>query len=225
VTPIIALPYLLRDGIDEAKGSETYGNDNTILGLVNGNIDDDNIKVGAAIQGTKLSAVAGSRVPSDRIEDGAITTAKLASPSVVTANLTDLNVTKGKLSTTPTQKITVAQLETFTDAKAVPATTGVCQFTGVTFFAGAATAFVGLSCTPVNVAGNWQFRMTAWYFNSVPATDVVTAYDTTIDPNAIGMGLIPVATTRILSCWYQNPSIDGSNRILGTLVVNWINLT
>ena len=79
---LVALPNPLADG-STAFGSQVRGNDDAIVAQVNGNIEDVNVKVGAAIDGKKLSNVAGLRVPTDRIEDNAATFDKVAdSPSV-----------------------------------------------------------------------------------------------------------------------------------------------
>jgi len=83
---LVTLPHPLTAGTP-ARGSEVLANDNAILTqAVNGNIEDVNVKVGAAINGSKLSNVAGSRVPTDRIEDDAVTSDKLREDATVDAN-------------------------------------------------------------------------------------------------------------------------------------------
>lgn len=81
----ITLPNALADGTT-AYGSEVRENDDAIVLVVNGGLDDGNIAVSAAIAGSKLSNVAGSRVPTDRIEDDAVTADKLRDDAVTDAN-------------------------------------------------------------------------------------------------------------------------------------------
>jgi hypothetical protein len=81
----ITLPNALTDGTT-AFGSQVRANDDAIVAQVNGNIEDVNIKASAAINGSKLSNVAGSRIPTDRIEDDAVTADKLRDDATVDAN-------------------------------------------------------------------------------------------------------------------------------------------
>lgn len=86
MSPLVSLPHALTDGTT-AFGSQVRENDDAILSqAVNGNLDDANIAVGAQINGNKLSNVMGSRVPTTRIEDDAITAAKLADDPTVDGN-------------------------------------------------------------------------------------------------------------------------------------------
>ena len=73
---LVTLPNTLTAGA-LAVGEQVRANDDAIVAQVNGNITDVNVGSGAAISGSKLSNVAGSRVPSDRIEDDAVTFDKL----------------------------------------------------------------------------------------------------------------------------------------------------
>ena len=84
---LVTLPHNLVDGVDTALGTQVRANDQSILDqAVNGNITDVNIATGAAIQGSKLSNVAGSRVPTDRIEDDAVTFDKLSDHATIDAS-------------------------------------------------------------------------------------------------------------------------------------------
>lgn len=78
----VTLPHPLTDG-STAYGSQVRANDDAIVAQVNGNIDDQNIKTNAGIQGTKLSNTAGQRIPTDRIEDNAVTFDKLSDSATV----------------------------------------------------------------------------------------------------------------------------------------------
>jgi len=81
---LVTLPHNLVDGVDTALGTQVRANDQSILDqAVNGNITDVNISTGAAIQGSKLSNVAGSRVPTDRIEDDAVTFDKVRDSATI----------------------------------------------------------------------------------------------------------------------------------------------
>lgn len=100
---LVTLPNSLTTGT-AAKGSEVLANDQALQSAVNGNIDDVNVSSAAGINGSKLSNVAGSRVPTDRIEDDAITAAKLAdspgvdaSRAVTTDHIRDAAVTAAKV--------------------------------------------------------------------------------------------------------------------------------
>lgn len=101
--PLVTLPNALTDGA-VAYGSEVYANDAAIVAVVHA-LADDNIASGAAIKGTKLSNVAGARVPTDRIEDDAVTADKLRDDAAVDGNravttnhIRDVAVTKGKVA-------------------------------------------------------------------------------------------------------------------------------
>lgn len=101
---LVNLTNPLTDGTT-AFGSQVRQNDNDIVAQVNGNIQDVNIATGAAIQGSKISNVAGSRVPTDRIEDVAVTSVKLANSATVdgdravqTNHIRDAAVTPAKLA-------------------------------------------------------------------------------------------------------------------------------
>ena len=83
---LVTLPNTLANATP-AVGEQVRANDDAILSqAVNGNITDVNIAAGAAISGSKISNVAGSRVPTDRIDDDAITADKLADHATVDAS-------------------------------------------------------------------------------------------------------------------------------------------
>ena len=93
---LVTLPKSLTSGTT-ALGSDVLANDQAIVAQVNGNLEDANIKPGAAINGSKLSNVGGNRVPSDRIEDGAIVTLKIADANVTKPKLASASVDASKL--------------------------------------------------------------------------------------------------------------------------------
>lgn len=82
---LVSLPNSLADGTP-AHGPEVRANDDAIVAQVNGNLDAANVKPTANLPGTVISNVAGSRVPSDRIEDDAIDATKLKDDAAVDAN-------------------------------------------------------------------------------------------------------------------------------------------
>jgi hypothetical protein len=221
---IISLPYQLRDGIDVAKGSEVRANDDTITNLVNGNIDDDNVKVLAQIQGTKISNIAGSRIPFDRIEDAAVITSKLADSAVTTLKIADLNVTKAKLTTTGGLRITAAQIEFVSDQKTITPLTQVRSYQPGGD-SGGSVNFSGVSIVPTVVAGNYHFRLLANVFDNGPSPDLIRMYDSVVDPNTIGMGSIPIASNLVLVARLENAVMDGALKLAGSLYVLWIKLT
>ena len=79
---LVTLPNSLTAGT-LAVGEQVRANDDAVVAQVNGNLTDVNINTGAAISGSKLSNVAGSRVPSDRIEDDAVTFDKLRDSATI----------------------------------------------------------------------------------------------------------------------------------------------
>jgi len=81
---LVSLPNNLVDGTT-AYGSQVKANDDAIVAQVNGGLEDVNIKPAAAISGSKISNVAGNRIPTDRIENDAIDATKLADHASVDA--------------------------------------------------------------------------------------------------------------------------------------------
>ena len=216
---LVTLTYPLTDNTT-AFGSQVRANDDAIVAQVNGGLEDINIKTGAAISGLKLSNVAGSRVPTDRIEDVNVTTAKLADGAVTNAKLGALAVTKDKLTTAGGQKITVAQLELASGSGAV--TIPQVQVCNLAAGGVSANRVVSASVAPVNVAGNWQFRCMGSHVED--SGDLFVINDATIDPNAVGIGTLPVATKQIIGCWLVSPSLSGTS-IVGTLYVVYLNVS
>lgn len=79
----LAIPYSFIGGVgNKARASEVNANFQAVAAKFTegvGGIADGDISSIAAIKGTKLSNVAGNRIPTDRIEDGAIDGTKLRS--------------------------------------------------------------------------------------------------------------------------------------------------
>lgn len=69
MSPLVTLPKALRDGIDPQSGADVIANFNAMLAVLNGGIAADNISPTAGIPGTRLSNVAGSQIPTDRLAD------------------------------------------------------------------------------------------------------------------------------------------------------------
>lgn len=126
----VTLPNALTDGTT-AYGSQTRANDDALAAKFTegaGGIADADIAAAAAIKGSKISNVAGSRIPADRIEDDAVTADKLrddattdANRAVTTNHIRDLAVTKGKVAT---NTLTHSQLQMLLQATAYSVVTG-----------------------------------------------------------------------------------------------------
>jgi hypothetical protein len=225
---LVVLPKLLTSGTT-AYGSDVIADFNAVLGAVNGGIDDANVKTLAGIQGSKLSNVAGSRIPADRIEDGAIVSSKLGALSVLTAAIADGAVTNPKIAAgtinkdriNPASKLTAAQVALTSGQGPIPATTrtgfGVL---GATL--GGSSGFASLSVTPVQVGANWQLRIVATQI--VQPTGSFSYWDFNQDPNAIGIGTLPVASNLIIGAWLLSAAIS-VGQLTGTLYVVWIPLS
>jgi hypothetical protein len=82
--------------------------DRTNIAQKFGNIVDADVAADAGVQGSKLAA--GS-TPGDRIAAKTVAQAQLGLLSVGTAELIDLGITKGKITTTAGSRPTLAQLE------------------------------------------------------------------------------------------------------------------
>jgi hypothetical protein len=106
---LVALPNSFANGTPN-DGPQVRANDDAIVAQVNGNLDVNNVKPNAGLPGTVISNSAGSRIPTDRVEDGAITLAKLASNSVDTSKIVAGSVDVSRLGaqavTGPKVKIT-----------------------------------------------------------------------------------------------------------------------
>jgi hypothetical protein len=77
---LVSLPFPLTDGTT-AFGSQTRANDNSIVAVVNGGLDNDNMRTNADAAGKGLTA--------DKLADSAITTVKLAAGAVTFPKLAD----------------------------------------------------------------------------------------------------------------------------------------
>lgn len=104
--PLITLPNALVDGVDTIYGADILGNDKEIVRVVHG-IDYQNLAAKPNFPGTCISPTAGERLPTDRIEDGAVTGVKLQSdPSIGSAlgaigssdHIKDGIITKAKMA-------------------------------------------------------------------------------------------------------------------------------
>lgn len=77
----LAIPYTFIGGVgNKARASEVNANFQAVAAKFTegaGGIADGDISTAAAIKGTKLSNVAGNRVPTDRLEDDAVDKDKL----------------------------------------------------------------------------------------------------------------------------------------------------
>lgn len=106
----LSIPYTFTGGAgNKAKASEINANFQAIANKFSegaGGISDSDISSSAGIKGTKLTNVAGNRIPTDRIEDKAITFDKLkddtgaGSPNAAVntaAHVKDGILTTGKL--------------------------------------------------------------------------------------------------------------------------------
>lgn len=227
--PQIVLPNLLVDGTDTAIGSEVYGNDKAITDTVNGQLASDNLASNANIKGSQLSSA--DPIPTVKIQDDAVDASKLrdaddagdANRAVTGNHIRKLAVDKTKLSTTPGSKVTAAQIEMSALSDTLPFTSNVGTLTGLTVGTGA-DRFGAISLVPVNVAGNWQLKMQGWLAR--PSGNTIYVFDSTIDPSLLaGIGVLPVASNRILSAWLQAPVTNVSNQISGTVLVHVLKLT
>src|SRR5687768_2181899 len=81
----VTLPITSRTSADDNDFADVYGNDAAIVTQVNGNLENVNIKAGAAIAYSKL-ALTGSIVAGD-IGANAVTTAKILDEAVTGAKL------------------------------------------------------------------------------------------------------------------------------------------
>jgi hypothetical protein len=92
----IAIPKSWTIG-EVLTSADLNGNFAAITAVVNGNLDDANLKGAAAIKGTKL-ADAPNGVSTTKVNDLAVTTPKLADLAVTTAKLADNAVNANKIA-------------------------------------------------------------------------------------------------------------------------------
>lgn len=223
MSPVPSLPNPLRDGIDVARGSEVYANDQALLDVLDHGIDFENLAANPNFPGTCISSTPGSRLPESRIEDDAVTFDKLRDDATVDANRTvgtnhirNLSVTKAKLSLTAGQKISAEQLEL--TVQSIPFNITVwTQLTSILSPGGPAN---GLRMVGVDVwldAGNYKFtvRVEVTFSNAI--------YHGSKNDFALTTAL-PVATTMIVGAYVLSPSYTPTT-FSGTLVVTSLPLS
>lgn len=140
----LAIPYSFIGGVgNKARASEVNANFQAVAAKFTegvGGIADGDISSIAAIKGTKLSNVAGNRVPTDRIEDNAVDATKLRSDA--TAGSPSAGV--GSASNIKDGIITNIKLAPGTIAKDRLKLTEVTQvFSGLTMLPGAGASGIG----------------------------------------------------------------------------------
>lgn len=201
----VALPHALTDGTT-AYGSQVRANDNALAAKFTegaGGIADADVASGAAIKGTKLSNVAGNRVPTDRIEDDAITDAKLRDDAAVDANravttnhIRDQAVTKGKVAVST---LTHSQLQMLVQVTAFgPHSPG---------------GTVGSVTATIEVSGaNYVVRLYGTLVGGGAAWDLV------VNPSPA----IPTATRSPLAIYLQSVTGIGSTAVSGGINITHI---
>lgn len=166
MSPLVTLPNTLQDRVDVAYGSQVKANDDAIVQVVH-NLDYQNIKPGANLQGTVISSTPGSRIPTDRIEDDAITADKLKDDSsagsplaaVATAHhIKDGIITKAKMLA---GTLTLAQMDILVQSTAVSFTLSN-TFTGS---GGVGTGIPSHSVERATSGANYVFYVRAWGVN------------------------------------------------------------
>lgn len=88
MSPVPSLPYPLRDGIDAQSGDEVKADLDAIVAVLKA-LDKDNFAAAPDLPGTIISSTVGRRIPANRIEDEAVTSAKLAHGTAGTGGAVD----------------------------------------------------------------------------------------------------------------------------------------
>lgn len=189
----VTIPHTLVAD-NEALASDVNDNFNALAAKFTsgpGGIADDD--VAGPFSGTKISNVAGKRVPSDRIEDNAVTDAKLsssasvdASRAVGTNHIKDANVTRAKLVAAA-----VALAQTGIQVVSFPWTLANNAGAAAHWLEATTTVVGGVNCITAKVHTNWQAGA-VWQHNSgvVPPTTSVAAASNTV----LGMWLSGIGT-------------------------------
>lgn len=226
---LVTLPNALTDGTT-ARGSEVYANDAAIRNVVNGNIDDSNISVTAAIDARKLSTVAGHLVDAARIEDDAVTADKLrddasvdANRSVTTNHVRDGAITKAKVSTTSKLALSNLDITVQEVSFSISISPGVAASVSSTD-----DEFTGFSLIRFTSGGNYNFRVTASNQDVATITATGCLGYVTVTPTTN----IPVASSTVISAYVADlvrisvtfaagiPSINYSAKLVITSVAN-----
>lgn len=231
--PQVTLPNALVDGVDIAYGSNVYANDSAIVSVVNGQLANDNISASAAIDCKKLSTVAGERVPTNAIEDMAITSGKLKSDAddnndavrpVTADHIRNGVVERKKLSSVAGKRITFNYLE----AATVTSTT-VTVSTPSSMNIPVATNVGAITFTPeaypVVSGANWAFSIRGIYAAS--ASGITSFYQfssAALNPALYGLSAMPTATTKILHVYLSNLNMSATNMTF-LLNVTYINIS
>jgi len=221
----VNLPNLLQDGVDTALGSQVYANDAAIRDVVNGQLDSANLAAGANIKGSQLSSA--DPIPTSKLALGCVDATILRADATPTSpgaavgsanHIKDGVITKAKFD--PASKWAVAQLAISSGSGAwgatAPSSTAV-----ITGGAGGSS----FSVCPVNIAGNWKFRVDGMAIGNPGGGNAVCKYTFDVDPNLIGIGTLPVASKLILGAWVRDFSFGGGMGVIGTLYVVYIDMT
>lgn len=191
----LAIPYSFIGGVgNKARASEVNANFQAVAAKFTegvGGIADGDISSIAAIKGTKLSNVAGNRVPTDRIEDNAVDATKLRSDATAgspsagvgsASNIKDRIITAVKIAA---GVLTAGELKITTVTQAISlAVTTATQVIAVTPAPAlpAMTAMLPLRCTCEGMAGQPITGIAA----AVQDAGGVTKYIFTVQGTGIG---------------------------------------
>lgn len=202
--PFVTLPNTLADGTT-AHGPEVRANDDAIVAVVNGQLDDVNVSSGAAIQGTKIAT---GTLPGDRIKNNEVDKDKLKSDSgpgspnaaVNTANhIKDGIIPKGKMLA---GDLTKAQMNLLVDPKAF----------SIALAAG--MAVYDATVHRVTVGANFEAVVVGLgYSAGDPTSATVRVRTGAVVPNTA----IPTATRDLIAVFVADVSYSAPN-LTGTVV-------